>query len=83
MTLQELNAVHSAVPFRPFTIRVVDGRSFRITHRDYISASPVGRTVITYGTDGSFSILDLLLVTELSVEAPPTEKSPDEAGLVA
>jgi hypothetical protein len=31
--------------------------------------SPTGRTVIVYHTDEAFNILDLLLVTELSVEA--------------
>jgi len=70
MTIEELRNARAANPFRPFTIRLADGRSFLVPHRDYLSMSPVGgRTVIVYGTNqGAFSILDLLLVTELSFE---------------
>lgn len=70
MSIDELRKVREANPFRPFTIRLADGRSYRINHRDYLSLSPVGRTVIVYGEDGGFDILDTLLVTTLAVEKP-------------
>lgn len=75
MTLEQLRAVREANPFHPFTIHLADGRSFRVPHRDYLSMSPGGRTVIVYQGDEAFSILDLLLVTELAVEgvARPSE----------
>ena len=72
MTIQELRKVHQATPFRPFTIYLADGREFLIPHRDFLSQSPVGRTVIVYNADGSFDILDLLLVTDLKVSPPPS-----------
>ena len=57
-----------ASPFRPFTIHLADGRSFSVPHPDFISQSPAGRTVIVFGKDeDEFSILDLLLVTELEM----------------
>lgn len=76
MTVGELRSTRDASPFRPFVIRMADGREFRIHHRDYLSISPGGRTVIVYHDDegNPFSILDLLLMTELSVEAEPAPK---------
>jgi hypothetical protein len=78
MTSEQLRATRDAAPFRPFTLRVADGRSFRVHHRDYLSVSPGGRTVIVYQADEAFSILDLLLVTELTVD-PPVPKGADGA----
>ncbi len=70
MSIDELRKLREANPFLAFTIRLADGRSYRINHRDYLSISPVGRTVIVYGEDGGFDILDALLITVLSVEKP-------------
>ena len=78
MTVDQLRAVLRAQPFRPFTIHMADGRSFLVRHPDFISHSPSGRTLIVYGNDESFSILDLLLASELEVH-PPTERPSDEA----
>lgn len=67
MTVERLRAFHRAVPFRPFTIRVADGRSFHVPHPELLSLSPSGRTVhVEYGDD-EFSTIDLLLVTEIQV----------------
>ena len=68
MTIEQLRNVRSATPFRPFTIHVADGRSFPVPHPDFISQSPAGRTIIVFGQgEDEFSILDLLLVTELEI----------------
>lgn len=75
MTVQQLREVHRATPFRPFTIHTGDGRSFYVRGRDFLSHSPTGRTVIVYGDGEDFSILDLLLMTELEIRAdtPPAD----------
>jgi hypothetical protein len=78
MTIEQMRATREANPFRPFTLRLADGRSFRVPHRDYLSMSPGGRTVIIYQADESFNILDLLLVTELTMDPPVTQ--PAEGG---
>jgi hypothetical protein len=70
MTAEQVRKAREANPFRPFTIRLADGRAFPIHHRDFISISPVGRIIIVYDSDGSASILDLNLVAELQVPAP-------------
>jgi hypothetical protein len=51
---------------------MADGRSFHVPHPEFLSRSPSGRTIIVYGNDESFSVLDLLLLTELEVHAPMT-----------
>ena len=72
MTIEPLRRTYQATPFRPFTIRMADGRQFAIPHPDFFSMSPVGRTAVIYHDDGSASIVDLLLMTELELAAPTT-----------
>ena len=71
MTTEQLRTAVRASPFRPFTIRMADGRSFAVSHPDFLSVSPAGRTVVIYNEDDSASIVDLLLMTELEM-SPPT-----------
>ncbi|MEM6458839.1 MAG: hypothetical protein AAF710_05550 [Planctomycetota bacterium] len=70
MTIEQFKNVLHASPFRPFTIHTADGRVFMVKHRDFVSRSPSGRTVIVHSEDDSFSVLDLLLVSELEVHPP-------------
>ncbi len=65
MTVPQLRAAHRATPFRPFTIHMTDGRSFHIPHPDFLFMTPTGRTVIVCQENDDFSILDLLLMTEI------------------
>jgi hypothetical protein len=67
MTSQQLRAAHQAAPFRPFVIHMADGRSFSIPHPDFLSISPAGTTVIVYQDGEEFSILDMLLMTEIEM----------------
>ncbi len=76
MTAEQLRAMGNSQPFRPFTIHLADGRSFPVPHRDFVSQSPGGRTIIVYGAEELFSVLDLFLVTELEVQ----EKSDSQDG---
>jgi hypothetical protein len=70
MTVEQLKSVMHAQPFRPFTIHMGDGRAFFVSHLDFISRSPSGRTIIVHGNDDGHSILDMLLVTEIEVHPP-------------
>ncbi len=67
MTVEQLRNVHGAQPFRPFTVHMGDGRSFRVDHPEFLSRSQSRRTIIVHQPDESFSVLDMLLVTELEV----------------
>jgi hypothetical protein len=48
-----------------------DGRSFLVPHPEFVSFSPSGRTVIVHRADDGFSVLDLLLMTEIEVHTAP------------
>ena len=72
MTIEQLRNVHEARPFRPFVLHLADGRSLRVPHSEFLSHSPTGRTIIVYHEDENFSILDLLLVTEIEVQGEPS-----------
>lgn len=66
MTAQELRAALQAVPFRPFTVRMADGRSFEVRHRDFFLLGPNGRTAFAFHPSGTeFSIVDVMLMTEI------------------
>jgi hypothetical protein len=67
MTVTEFRTLLHAEPFRPFIMHLADGRSVPVRHREFALPSPSGRTVIVYQPDDSFEIIDLLLVTSLSV----------------
>lgn len=67
MTIEQLRNALQARPFQPFTIHLADGRYFPVPHPDFLSHSPGGRTIIVYHGGEAFSIIDLLLVTELEV----------------
>jgi hypothetical protein len=78
MMAEQLKNVHSARPFRPFTIHMGDGRSFRVDHPEFLSRSQSGRTIIVHQPDESFSVLDTLLVIEPEVH-PATQPSQESA----
>src|SRR5688572_14669722 len=79
MTVEQLRTALHAQPFRPFALRMADGRSLTVAHPDFLSISPSGRTVIVYREDDSFSIVDLLLVNELDVQASGSKPQDPEA----
>jgi hypothetical protein len=49
---------------------MVDGRSFTVTHPDFVMVSPTGRTAIIFEPDDSYSVVDLMLMNELDVPPP-------------
>jgi hypothetical protein len=67
MTIEQFRATLHRQPFRPFTIRMADGRTFEVHHPDFVALSHSGRTVIVSHPDETYSVLDLLLMTELQV----------------
>jgi hypothetical protein len=72
VTIKQLCTTRRTQPFQPFTVRMADGRSFPIPHPEFLSMSPTGRTAVIYHEDGSASIVDLLLMTELELMPTPS-----------
>lgn len=70
MTIEQFRAIHKAQSFRPFTLRVADGRSLDVPHCEFLSHSGSGRTVIVHHADESFSVVALLLVNEVEIHGP-------------
>ncbi len=68
MTINSLRDLIHAVPFQAFTIRLADGRSVEVPHPDFILVTGGGRTaIVASAVDDHFTIVDLLLVTQLEV----------------
>jgi hypothetical protein len=55
-------ALHRS-PFEPFVIRLADGRSLPVPHRDFVALTP--RRVIVGAEDDSWSIVEPLLIVSL------------------
>lgn len=69
MTIDQLRNFYEAQPFQPFTMHLADGREILVRSREFMASAPSGRTVIVCQPDDSWSVVDLLLVTDL--EARP------------
>ncbi len=67
MTIEQLKAAHEAKPFRPFTLHLADGSNHPVAHPKLLWRTPGGRTVIVSSGGEDVSIIDLLLVTKISL----------------
>lgn len=67
MTTEALSKLHQARPFQPFILRLGDGQALPVNHPEMLAYAPKSRTATVYRSDGSFEIVDLLLVTGLEV----------------
>ena len=65
MTIQALQELLRARPFRPFNIHLADGRSLPVDHPEFVGQAPLGRTIGVGLANGAIEIVDLLLVTSL------------------
>jgi hypothetical protein len=70
MTKEAIKERLETVPFRPFTIRLTDGRSCQIPARDFASLSPNGRLLVVYTAEGNgVRLLDVPLIVEIEESA--------------
>ncbi|MCH8146496.1 MAG: hypothetical protein IH987_00660 [Planctomycetes bacterium] len=67
MQSSEFKSVYRAEPFRPFVVNLADGRNIPVEHPEFMAVSPTGRSAVIYGEDGSFEIVDVMLVTNITV----------------
>ena len=70
MTIDAIREAIHTVPFRPFALRMAGGPVIKVKHPDYIAFGPKGRTLVVYGDDDSFKVVDVMLLTELEWPAP-------------
>jgi hypothetical protein len=58
-------------PFRPFELRLADGRSILVRHPEFIAIAPNSRRIVVFAPpDDAMSILEPLLI--VSIEYPAT-----------
>jgi hypothetical protein len=67
MTIEQLKQAHQAQPFVPFALHLADGNRLDVPHREFLSHSKSGRTVIVHGKGETWNVVDLLLVTRLEL----------------
>jgi hypothetical protein len=84
-TAETIREAKNSQPFRPFTLRLIDGTEYEVGHPDFISIPPTGRVreVLFYlvrdkdsGHDRRW--IDLGLISEVIV--PPLPVAPPRAG---
>ena len=65
MTFQQLRNMHQARPFKPFDIRLADGRSIPVDHPELLAVTSGGRTIGVAVEEDAIEVIDLLLVSSL------------------
>ncbi len=69
MKIDDVRKLLHAQPFRPFWIRTADGGRIAVKHEDFVALAPTGCEMIVYLPNGSYEIVDVMLVTRLEVAA--------------
>ncbi len=67
MTVEALRQVLDARPFRPFDLHIADSRTIHVQHPELIAHTGAGRTVFIGDAGEEFQLVDLLLVTGVTV----------------
>ena len=69
MSVSTIREAIAARPFKPFTVRVADQRSYTIPHPEFVSIGPQNRTLVIWHEDGGGSFLDMLMITGIDLPA--------------
>ena len=67
MTTEAIKDAIQRRPFRPFSVRLADGSEIQLQNQDYVALHPAGKTFVIFEPDGGYRIVDIPLVTDLSV----------------
>lgn len=79
MTVAKLKEVYELQPFRPFTLRLADGRAIPVLHREFMMAAPSGQVVVVMQPDDTMNIIDLNLVTDIELKVRRNVRKPVSA----
>jgi hypothetical protein len=67
MTTDQVKELYKAKPFRAFTLHLADGDTIPVKSPDFMWMTPGGRTIFVSQGGDSAPIIDLLLVTKITV----------------
>jgi len=70
-TREQVRTMQTRQPFRPFLVKLADGRQFRVGHPELISCSTNGREMVIHDDDG-MHLIEILLVVEMTPQPGPT-----------
>jgi len=65
MRNEDLKEAIKAEPFKPFLIRMADGREYHVPHPEFILLTPSGRMAIVVLPNDAVTHLDTMLITSL------------------
>jgi hypothetical protein len=68
VTIEKIRALRHAEPFRPFVLHFPDGHRIGVQHPDFVAISPTGRMISVFQTNGSESLIDLMLISDISIK---------------
>ncbi len=74
MTTEKIKQTLRNQPFVPFDVNLSDGRWFRVSHPEMVAVGK-RQIAIIYGDNDEHEIVDLLLVTSLSVPSKTTKSN--------
>jgi hypothetical protein len=79
MTSEDVRKFKTHLPFKPFEIRLIDGRVFEINHPDFVWLNDKSlRTVTVMGTDGREHTINTTVIVSINRTAPAL---PQEEGV--
>jgi hypothetical protein len=55
-------------PFEPFSLKLADGRSLPVPHREFVAVHP--RRIIVINDDASWNVVEPLLIVSIDYDAP-------------
>jgi hypothetical protein len=65
VTLNQFTQAVRRQPFRPFSLILVDGRTFSVDHPEFVAIDRRGREVTFYASDNTQHFVDAGLIAEL------------------
>jgi hypothetical protein len=72
MKIEQLRKMKNQRPFKPFWLRMADGREIPITHPDAVAwGGEDSRTVTCISPADDWDVIDVALITSLGMQAPP------------
>jgi hypothetical protein len=78
MTIEQFRSALQHTPFQPLDVHLADGRTIAIRHPEQVAMNPVARTFHVVHADGSWNVIDLLLVTDIEFGRPLEPEPPEK-----
>jgi len=81
MNVQAIREAMQRQPFRPFSLRLADGRELHVPHPDFVAVSP-RQVVVINPQNEALSILEPLLIVSVETrgDGQPTDGQQGAAG---